>query len=394
MKKNLKIKYTLALLSALVFLISSITQASASTSNSTNPINPTSAPSFANNKSMNFLKNVVGLDIDRYEITLISSKVRDYTTDDNPIGKLGYIQTNEVYELINWDTKTEVYSDLRVSFSYVNSTLRSCSLKVDSGIAYSNKPLSADTSEAASIFLDSYNNFSKDNELNTMKSMLTTVNLNANESKTTDNLRIEIRTASDITSICWVRTQNGVDYSQLVLEYINGTFLDFFDSRSYITIGSSKVNIAKEEAISMALKQADGFSYNYNGTKVGNLTIVKDKIQAELKANVRFNPSEYYPCWVIDLPLNEVYPGSIYYIEVMVWADDGQVISCKTMGYGGPEPSSYSSDTEQSETLPTNPSNTINARQNEVIRDNLTIILATVILATLLSVKQPLKSPN
>jgi hypothetical protein len=70
----------------------------------------------------------------------------------------------------------------------------------------------------------------------------------------------------------------------------------------------------------------------------------------------------------------------------MVWADDGQVISCKAMGYGGPEPSNYSSDTEQSETLPSNPSNTINTRQNEAVGNNLTIILATVILVTLLSV--------
>jgi hypothetical protein len=383
--KNTKNKYALALLATLIFLMSLIAQVSASTSNSTatsNPIPP--ANIFNDNKAMIFLQDVVGLDVDNYEVTLISSKVRDYTTDNNPIGNLGYIQTNEVYELVNWDTKTEIYSDLRVSFSYINSTLRSCSLKVESGLAYSIKPLSSDLSEAADNFLERYNSFSSDTELNTMKSMLATIDLNTNQSKTSSNLKLEVIVGSDLTSILWVRTQNGVDYSQLALNFKNGNFLDFFDSRSYITIGSSEVNISKEQAIDLALKQADGFSYSYNGEVVENLTIVEDKIKAELKATVRYNPSEYYPCWTIDLPLNAVYPGSIYYIQVKIWADDGHVISCKAMGYGGPDPGNLTSTIGQSETSPLD-----NANGNQAETNSFTTSIAVVtavVLAILLSV--------
>ncbi|MCW4003489.1 MAG: hypothetical protein NWE95_06220 [Candidatus Bathyarchaeota archaeon] len=385
MTKNIKNKYTLALLTTSIFLISLIAQVSASTSNSTATSNPTPpANTFTDNRAMIFLQDVVGLDVDKYDVTLISSKVRDYTTDNNPIGNLGYIQTNEVYELVNWDMKTEMYSDLRVSFSYINSTLRSCSLKVESGLAYSSKPLSSDLSEAAGNFLERYNSFSADTELNNMISMLTAVDLNTNQSKTSSNLKLEVKVDSDLTSIRWVRTQNGVDYSQLVLNFKNGTFLDFFDSRSYITIGDSEVNISKEQAINLALKQADGFSYSYNGVIVENLTIVEDKIKAELKANVRYNPSEYYPCWTIDLPLNTVYPGSIYYIQVKIWADDGQVLYCKAMGYGGPDPGNSTIDIGQSETLPLDNTNGNQAKTNSLTTS--TVVVTTIVLAILLSV--------
>jgi hypothetical protein len=221
-----------------------------------------------------------------------------------------------------------------------------------------------------------------------MKSMLATVDLTNNQSKINSNLKLEVNAGNNITFIRWDRTQNGVDYSHLILEFKNGVFLDFFDSRSYLTIGSSEVNITKEQAIDLALKQAEGFSYSYSGKVVENLTIAEDRIVAQLKANVRYNPSEYYPCWVIDLPLNAVYPGSIYYIQVKIWADDGQVIYCKAMGYGGLDPG-ISSNINQSETAPQDDSSTENTNGNQAETSSLTpstSIIATIVLATLISV--------
>ena len=86
------------------------------------------------------------------------------------------------------------------------------------------------------------------------------------------------------------------------------------------------------------------------------MTIVEDQIRAELNANVRDAPTLFYPCWTVALPLDNVYPGSVYYIEVLIWADTGQVISCKTMGYGGAYLHNSSSASESPElSLTTNP---------------------------------------
>lgn len=239
-------------------------------------------------------------------------------------------------------------------------------------------------SAAASVFLERYDTFSADPELDSMKSMLTNVDLSTSTTRVGSNLKLEVKVDANRTSMRWVRTINGVDYSRLILDFENGAFLDFFDSRSYITIGSSEVSISKEQTIEMALKLADDFSYNYGGKLVENLTIVKDQIRAELKANVRYNPSEYYPCWIIDLPLDAVYPGSIYYIRVKIWADDGQVLSFKEMGYGGPDPGSSTMDIGQTETTPPENENETQAGTNSFTP--LTIILITVVLVILLSV--------
>ena len=239
MAKQIETKYAFTIIVTLIVFISSTVPVSAATSNSTVTVIPMpSSNSILDNTALVFLKEVVGLDVDRYEVTLISSIVRDYTNDNNPVGNLGYIKTNEVYGLINWDMKTEIYSDLRVSFSYINSTLRSCSVSVDSGLAYSHKPLPYDLSAAAGVFLERYDSFSADPELDSMKSMLANVDLSTSTTKVGSNLKLEVKVDADRTSIRWVRTINGVDYSRLILDFENGAFLDFFDSRSYITIGS------------------------------------------------------------------------------------------------------------------------------------------------------------
>ncbi|MCL2691762.1 MAG: hypothetical protein FWE56_05885, partial [Candidatus Bathyarchaeota archaeon] len=43
-----------------------------------------------------------------------------------------------------------------------------------------------------------------------------------------------------------------------------------------------------------------------------------------------------YPIWIVDLPLNQMYPGMISVIRVMLWADTGEVISVQPLGAGFP----------------------------------------------------------
>jgi hypothetical protein len=42
-----------------------------------------------------------------------------------------------------------------------------------------------------------------------------------------------------------------------------------------------------------------------------------------------------YPIWVVDLPLNDVYPGMVSFIRVRLWADTGEVINIQPLGSGG-----------------------------------------------------------
>lgn len=370
-KKNAKKKLMLTILFG--FLLSSIVQM------------PVYAQAPADtNKVLIFLKDVVGIDVEKYEVTLISSAVQDYTNKDNLIGNLGYIQTYGIYQLVYWDTATETYSELKVIFRFANATLESCRLNVLSGQPYYSKPLPSNMIESATVLLERYEASSGDMKLTTMRNMLTAIDVTKNSTKIDSNIKFQVSATSDRTSLAWIQSQNGVDYNTLTLEFEHGAFLSFFDSRSYRTVGSAEVNVSKEQAIEMALKEADGFSYTYKGKLVDNLTVVEGQIRAELKANVRDKPTLFYPCWVVDLPLNAVYPGSVYYIEVMLWADNGQVISCKTMGYGGPYPDDSSSNNVPPDSSPyagqtTESTNPNNGETNSLVSS--TAIIATAIIA-------------
>ena len=315
-----------------------------------------------------FLKDVAGVDVDRYEVTLISS---------------------QVYGFVNWDLATETYSHLKVRISFVNETLRDFSLYVEAGVAYYSKPLPSNVLEAAKMFLERYQNFSGDAELTTMRNMLTTVDVTKNSTKLEGNLKLEVSAVSNRTYLEWIQSQNGVDFNSFTLGFENGVFNEFHDSRSYRMVGSAEVNISKEQAINMALKEADGLSYTYNGKLVDNLTIVESAIQAELKANLKYidKPTLFYPCWSVILPLNDVYPGFIYYIQVKLWADSGEIISVKTMGYGGApnqDDNIVPSESPSSSPTATMPAESTNTNQKENDSPTSTAIIATIIMAVIL----------
>jgi hypothetical protein len=323
-----------------------------------------------NGKVLVFLKDVVGVDVDRYEVELISSTV---------------------YDLYHQDMATETYSHLKVRISFVNETLRDFSLYVEAGVPYYSKPLPSNVLEASKMFLERYQNFSGDAELTSMRNMLASVNVTKNSTKLEGNLKLEVSAVSNRTYLEWIQSQNGVDFNSFTLGFENGVFTEFHDSRSYRMVGSAEVNISKEQAINMALKEANGLSYTYNGKLVNNLTIVEDKINAELRANLRDmnKPTLFYPCWFIYLPLNDVYPGFIYYIEVKLWADSGEVISCKTMGYGGSIPDGSSNSTTPSLTPTTtselpNQSGSENTSLFSLDLERVAIIVLSVTIVVLL----------
>jgi hypothetical protein len=235
-----------------------------------------------------FLKDVIGIDVEKYEVALVSSGIQTYNISDNPKYK-GTIHTDGVYGFAYWDFAKETYSSLKVTFNFINTTLRNCGLEINAGVPHTIEPLSNDLLEAAECFLERYEVFIGDTEVSTLQSMLATVDVTKNTTKTGNNLRLEITSTTNHnrTLFRWFNTINDVDYSSLSLEFKDGFFLNFYDDRSYSKIGSSEVNVSKEQAIDKALKEANGFLYTYSGKLIDNITIVEDQIRTELKANIR-----------------------------------------------------------------------------------------------------------
>jgi hypothetical protein len=168
-----------------------------------------------------------------------------------------------------------------------------------------------------------------------MRNMLDGIDATKDVTKTVGNIKLEVSTDSYSTLFRWRYTYNGAVYTGLNVEFRNGAFFMFSDNRSYYTIGGTDVNVSRDEAVNIALKRVETYSYKYAGEEIADFSIVKDQIRAELRTRGKDNPLVLYPYWHVELPLDNVYPGFVTYILVTIWADTGEVIECYALGSGG-----------------------------------------------------------
>jgi hypothetical protein len=114
-------------------------------------------------------------------------------------------------------------------------------------------------------------------------------------------------------------------------------FLKYFvDTWSLYTVGSTTVNLSKDEAVAIAMQSIKTFSYKVGS---GNETFeVKDfKVTRAMVTQLLFCSSigsgkargddalMLYPMWRIGIGLDKFYPGNVYGIYVDIWADTKEV---------------------------------------------------------------------
>jgi hypothetical protein len=280
------------------------------------------------NDVVDFITDVLQLDMTQYNatVTTLGVRYRDW------LG--GLAQTNGRCTLDS--TGSGGTSLLDVTFQFVDKTLVSCNLYIKQGSVLYSQKQPTDSIEAAKGFLERYQAFYSNQDLSEMTSILSTVSLGENTTKTSENLSLEVTVQTSSTQYVWSNMANGVAFSNLVLKFENGEFKMFSDDRSYSSIGSTEVNIVEDDAIQIALSAVKDYSYIYDNKEVSDFVVVEKYISAEMQVQNRSSskPLEMFPFWLINLPLDTIYPGRIYYFEVKVWADTGEVFSCLPLGYG------------------------------------------------------------
>jgi hypothetical protein len=323
-----------------------------------------------------FLSDVAGLDLDTYEVTGNTSNLQG---DPN---SPGYYITDGEYSMHYWNMQTETYHHLEAMFQFENTSLTRVEINNVAGTILYSKPYPSNLYDAVTVFMDRYQAFTGDASMQTMKAMLNDVNLSENSTKVAGNLKLEISVHSDRFLLSWLTTYNGVDYGSFSVTFKQGEFYDFGDSRGHFLIGDPQVNISRDEAINLAIKRVES-----NNKTISEFTIIKDQIIAELKANTRYEYSIYYPCWIIYLPLDKNNPGGSYVIEVMLWADNGEIKSCRELGAGGFNPDLLNDNPTQEQTVAP-PSSSTQQASPSVINQNsdlplpaTTIIICAVVLA-------------
>ncbi|MBC7131393.1 hypothetical protein H5T51_09355 [Candidatus Bathyarchaeota archaeon] len=281
-----------------------------------------------NEKAMSFIREVIGLDVPKYTVS-VQDYFEEYSTERTVKKDITYI--------FNGDENR-----LSIMCRFDDEVLYSCIVWVEEGTPFYIQPSENPFTRAISI-LERYKTWSRDDSLNEIIDMLNTVNPSKNTTIRTGNWTLKVSKKADSTWLYWLYTVNGILFPNCISITIKGDGgISFSDTRKLYRIGSVDVRVSMDQAVAIALEYMKNYSFEiFMGDQpsivVKNFTIVRDKIVAELLSWPREDGAQY-PYWRVDLPLDQLYPGNIYMICVNIWADTGEVFRCVPLGFGGGPP--------------------------------------------------------
>jgi len=270
-----------------------------------------------------FLEDVIQIDMTKYEARLRTSDTNNWTG--------GTTRTTGQYILDSSGLGGS--SIITISFNIVDNKLAGCFLYLTQNSPIYNEQIEPDPVKAATGFVQRYQTFTNDLEVSTMKNILETINPKTNTTTIIDNIKFEVTFHPTDTVFQWSNNFNGADFSHLTLEMRDNQFFAFNDDRSYTKIGSIEVNISEEQAIALALQEANTYVFECENDTVLELGFFKEFMKAKLNVCPRYAKSEYYPLWIIDVPLDRMY-GHISYFTIMLWADNGEIREVIPLGSG------------------------------------------------------------
>lgn len=299
-------------------------------------------------KAMDIIENVLSVDLSKYIISL----KHDSTLDGVPLAN----ETRTINTLLY--TLSSENSTLDVNFIVEKGIVVQCNIlpmyeQVITDKQYTN------LLDAVKGFLERYQTQTKIDSTNLI-AMLDNVDITKDSITTVGNTKLAISANSfwpgtDQTTFKWIQTSNGADYTSLQVSFHkNGAIASIIDTRALYTIGDTSINISKEQAIDIALKNLSSYSYEMpDGSIVKDFNVAKDKVLAQLATSpVNY---ELRPYWDIRMPLNQTYPGSVQGITAFIWANTGEIISYSNVAIGGVD-GADNGDTSDAELTTTSPS--------------------------------------
>lgn len=279
----------------------------------------------APDKTLNFIKDVLQLDMTKYNTSLT------YYASDK------FMDERVKYRLDNYGAVGEVVCRFR------NNMLALCMVNAPPNSSLIYMQSSDNVLDLAKGVIARYKTYTGDSNITEMVDILNTVDKVGNLTITAGNMKLQIKEAIHGTMFNWKHTFNGVDYNEIDFSFEDLGFV-FAEYQSRYKMGSTNVNISKEQAIDIAIKYAENYSYTGISGIEGNETIVeisgfnitKERTTAQILPGERENL--LYPCWKVDVALGNLYPGNVYGFGVEIWADTGKVFGCTPLAVGGYSP--------------------------------------------------------
>lgn len=327
-------------------------------------------------KALAFIEDVMQIDVSKYNLTLVAY----FTETRDDLG--GLTEENLRYILESSQSK------LRVLFTFIDKTLTWCKLNVLEGSPLYAQPQPNNIIDNAESLLQRHQTYEGGSDLEEMIHVLDNVDATKNTTKTSGDIIFDVSTNVESTYLHWRYSSNDIVFPiGINIGYRDGSFYSFRDDRHIYKVGSTTINISKEEAINIALKYLEDFSWTANNgndtvIEVTDFTIVDEPRKAGLSTKSR-EPLTLYPYWSIQLYLDKFYPGRISFISVGLWADSGEVFYCQELGSGGML-LTEAPNNDQSLTLEPTMSSPI--QQVDTSLSSLNVTTITVVAATIIGI--------
>lgn len=170
---------------------------------------------------LRFLEEVVRIDAAKYDVTLLGTSVT------YPDWLDGLPQVTGKYSL---ESET---SRLDVLFKFRNGTLSWCLVRTVEGSPHYLDVPSGNIRDLPQDFLEGYQGYSGDSELEAMKNMIELVDVTDNSTATVGNLKLTVSVTEFSSYFDWRYVSDGVDCGGVDVSFRNGHFYAFGDDRSY-----------------------------------------------------------------------------------------------------------------------------------------------------------------
>jgi hypothetical protein len=272
--------------------------------------------SSSTDNAISFLQNVIQMDTEGYQATLLSDTV-EHNSDLGDV-----VEEILKYSLTNSD------SQIIVVLRFRNRQMSRYKLSLFEGSPIYAQPQPYTILDAAKSLLERYSAFEDVSYLKDMSSMLSSVDELGNTEMVEGNIKLTISVSGDRTEFLWMYTENGVDFSPKSLSFVfeNHVLEELTDGYYLFTVGTTEVSVAsEEEAIAIAKNAVNGFTWTADGTVVSDFNVLTEPVLAIFHPTLREEGTALVPYWEVTLYLDKVYPGGINSIKVGIWADTGQV---------------------------------------------------------------------
>lgn len=302
-------------------------------------------------KTLQFLSDVVMLDLSRYEVTL------GYDRAEIDPGLGGAVREEVLYNISSADTYGIA------SCMYTNGAYDYSLIGWNKGTPVYTQPQPSNPTDFAKAVLERFQAFVGSPRYQPLIDML------GGAAAPGFKLQVKVYNSAQI-GFRWSYSVEGFETNALTIKILNGALQGINDAMGIFKVSEAPTAISEQQAISIAVNSASTFSWRADGQEYS----VTDSIPVDLaRASKILNalpsrdPFTLYPIWKVLLYLGKTYPGGVKYISVGVWADTGEVNYLLAHGDGSASPQEEPSEPSTSTTSPstTKPSEPSNSQGND-----------------------------